>query len=140
MKKHIGSLALVSIMMVESTIAASLVVTVDNIQPHKGPIHIGVFTEADVFPIVTDDLNMVILQSKDIVTTQIFEGLEEGKRYAVAVFQDNNFSNELEKNFFGAPKEPYGFSQKMPRFRAPKFDEAAITLTDAVTNTHITLR
>lgn len=140
MKKYIWYTVLIYIVNVNPVLAASLTVTIDNIQSNNGLLHIGLFTEADVFPIVTDDLNMIIAQPEKTVMTQTFENLDKGKRYAVAVFQDSNNSNELEKNIFGAPKEPYGFSQKMPKFRAPKFDEAAITLTDAVTNIHITLR
>jgi uncharacterized protein (DUF2141 family) len=51
--------------------------------------------------------------------------------YAVSVYHDLNGNEELDKNLFGAPKEPYGFSQNyVPRFRAPRFDEVKIPLAN----------
>ena len=140
MKKHLGYLAFICIVNMNLAHADSLTITIDNIQPNKGSLHIGLFTETDTFPVVTADLNKIIVQPKEAVITQTFENLEAGNRYAVAVFQDSNNSQTLEKNIFGAPKEPYGFSQLMPKFRAPTFDESAITLTAPETNTRITLR
>ena len=140
MKKYLVFITLIYILNVNPTLAASLTVTINNIEPNNGLIHIGLFTEADAFPIVTADLNMIIIPSEKTAITQVFENLDLDDKYAIAIFQDSNNSKALEKNIFGAPKEPYGFSQKMPTFRAPTFDEAAITLTEPVTNIRITLR
>lgn len=43
-------------------------------------------------------------------------------RYGVAVYQDLNGNEELDRNALGVPTEPYGFSNN-PRIRlsAPKF-------------------
>lgn len=59
----------------------------------------------------------------------IFPDLSPG-RYAIAVYQDKNKNGKLDKNFFGMPKEPYGFSVKREssRRRAATFEEAAFTL------------
>lgn len=44
--------------------------------------------------------------------------------YAVAIFQDNNGNGKLDENMFGAPKEPFAFSNNIvPRFSAPKFEQ-----------------
>lgn len=44
--------------------------------------------------------------------------------YAFAVFQDENENQQLDKNLFGVPVEPYGFSKKpASKWRLPSFDE-----------------
>jgi uncharacterized protein (DUF2141 family) len=58
----------------------------------------------------------------------IFSNLEPG-RYALIVFHDENANGRLDKNFFGVPTEPYGFSNDAQGFLgAPSFDDAAILL------------
>lgn len=49
-------------------------------------------------------------------------------RYAVLLFLDENANEKLDKNMLGVPKEKYGFSgSEKPLFRAPRFEEAAVT-------------
>ena len=44
--------------------------------------------------------------------------------YGVAVFQDLNGNEKLDRNLFGAPTEPFGFSNNpVIRFSAPEFAE-----------------
>lgn len=44
--------------------------------------------------------------------------------WAVALTQDTNDNDLLDKNFLGIPTEPYAFSNNVrPRFAAPKFEE-----------------
>ncbi len=54
----------------------------------------------------------------------------ESGEYAVAVIQDLNENEKLDKNFLGIPKEPYGFSGKWKRGGA-SFDKALFN-TDEV--------
>lgn len=47
--------------------------------------------------------------------------------YAVAVFHDANANGRMDSNFLGMPKEGYGVSNDVrPKFRAPRFSEAAV--------------
>lgn len=49
--------------------------------------------------------------------------------YAVTLFHDVNGNHMLDKNFFGIPTEPYGFSNNArSRFGPPKFDAAKFVL------------
>lgn len=44
--------------------------------------------------------------------------------YAVAIFQDNNGNGKLDENMFGAPKEPFAFSNNIvPKFSTPDFED-----------------
>lgn len=50
-------------------------------------------------------------------------------KYAVAVYVDNNRNGKLDKNFFGVPKEMYGFSNDARgMFGPPDFTEAAFEI------------
>lgn len=42
--------------------------------------------------------------------------------YAVSTYQDLNNNGKLDRQFYGAPKEPYGFSNNIgPSFGPPKY-------------------
>lgn len=43
--------------------------------------------------------------------------------YAVSVVHDQNNNAKLDKNFFGLPKEPYGFSNNPNSLGKPSFEE-----------------
>lgn len=53
-----------------------------------------------------------------------------GKTGAIALFQDLNNNQRLDKNFIGLPVEPYGFSNN-PKllFGPPGFQKCAVDLT-----------
>ena len=54
----------------------------------------------------------------------------KGGNYAVAIIQDLDENGELNKNFLGIPKEPYGFSGKW-KSGGSSFDKALFN-TDEV--------
>ena len=57
-----------------------------------------------------------------------FDGLPPG-RYAVAVLHDENANGRLDTNALGIPQERWGISVgPAPRWRAPRFHEAAFDL------------
>ena len=54
--------------------------------------------------------------------------LPEGE-WAVAITQDLNNNNKVDKNFIGIPTEPYAFSNNIrPIMAAPGFDECKFTV------------
>lgn len=53
----------------------------------------------------------------------VIEGLSPGT-YRVRVFQDLNGNEEMDKNFMGIPREPYGFSNNVkPNMGPPDKDK-----------------
>jgi uncharacterized protein (DUF2141 family) len=66
-----------------------------------------------------------------------FAGLPPGN-YAVAVFQDRNGNGDLDRNWLGIPREPYGFSNNPssafgpPRYRQVEFQLGAEAKTVAI--------
>ena len=57
------------------------------------------------------------------INTYIITSIPQGT-YAVAIFQDLNGNGKLDENMFGAPKEPFAFSNNIvPRFSTPTFED-----------------
>jgi uncharacterized protein (DUF2141 family) len=57
-------------------------------------------------------------------------------QYAVSVYQDVNKNNKLDKNVFGAPKEPYGFSNNAKAtFSAPSLKSKLVEVKKDITIT-----
>ena len=58
-----------------------------------------------------------------------FEGVPHGQ-YAFMIYQDVNDNDEIDSNFIGYPKEPFGFSNNPPiRFGPPGFKKASFEVT-----------
>ncbi|MBC8083701.1 MAG: DUF2141 domain-containing protein [Hymenobacter sp.] len=50
--------------------------------------------------------------------------------WAVAITQDTNNNDKLDKNFVGIPTEPYAFSNNVrPKLAAPNFDECKFVVS-----------
>ena len=61
-------------------------------------------------------------------TLSIPVALAPGK-WAVALSQDLNNNDKLDKNFLGIPTEPFAFSNNVkPRLAAPRFEECKFTV------------
>jgi uncharacterized protein (DUF2141 family) len=73
-------------------------------------------------------------------TTVVVKNIPPGT-WAVLAYLDENDNGELDRNFIGMPKEPYGFSRDArSKFGPPRFEDAVIELGDAPTITNIILR
>jgi len=60
--------------------------------------------------------------------TVVFENLKPG-HYAVSTFHDENDNEKLDTNFFGIPKELYGFSNNAKgSLGPPSFDKARVKI------------
>ena len=59
---------------------------------------------------------------------QVFEAASQ-TRWAISAHQDRNGNDKLDKNAFGIPTEPYGFSNNPKRgFGPPEFDEVSFEI------------
>ena len=85
-----------------------------------GHIRAAIYTSPDAFE--QDDMLIGVTgPAKPGVTQLDINGLEPGI-YGVAVFQDLNGNEKLDRNLFGAPTEPFGFSNNpVIGFSAPEF-------------------
>lgn len=111
--------------------ADTLTVNVSGVEISKGNIRIGIFNSKDEFP-EGNRFQEVFISSKENTVQNTFK-LKPGK-YAVAVFQDENNNQKMDKNFFGIPKEKYGFSGRKV-FGKPNFYNAMIDVENYKTIT-----
>jgi uncharacterized protein (DUF2141 family) len=105
-----------------------LIIEVDNIRHIGGQSMRLAIDKRESFLVTTTPFVYAIVEVRNDKITHTFS-LPKGE-YAVSVYHDLNGNEKLDKNFFGAPIEPYGFSRNFkPFMRAPKFDEVQISLT-----------
>lgn len=104
-----------------------LTVTVKDIEVGVGKIYVALYDSPANF---LKKYAYSESASADATTKDIsFFNLREGE-YAISVIHDQNENGELDKNFFGIPKEGFGFlNGMMGRFGPPGFDQVKITWT-----------
>ena len=114
--------------------AAPLTLTVTDI-PKAGTLNIGIFDTAEGFeakdrggakrrPGLVEGIRHAVEGSAARLTIELPEG-----RYAIKLFLDLNGNGEVDTNFLGIPKEPYGFSNNAKgTLGPPSFDAAAFTI------------
>ena len=115
--------------------AGELTIEVSGITPNRGQVYVAVYDRAETFPIAGRERVSQMLAPEDQHLTVHFKDLPPGQS-AAAAFQDFNGNGKLDKNLFGIPKEPYGFSNSARGSSGPaKFAAAAITLNPNGTTT-----
>lgn len=101
-----------------------LKVAFTNIEIGKGKIYVQLLDPAEVV------LHSEITEARANASV-IFKGLAPGK-YWVRVYQDLNNNAELDMNYFGIPKEPYGFSNNIrPVFGPPDTEDLLIQVSSS---------
>ena len=133
--KLILPLSLTSLLLMSPAFAGTVTVEVRNIET-KGEMHLAIYDDADVFENDNGEkggaakgiVEGVIEEVGTGTATYSFE-LPNGT-YAIGIFVDTNYNNEMDRNFFGVPKEQYGFSNDAKgSFGPPSFKEASFTVT-----------
>ncbi len=119
-----------------------LEINITNIENGSGTIYIAILDSAEDW-LKSDseskpfrDATQAVSSTDDLVVS--IGDLPPGK-YAISLFQDLNGDAEMDTNFVGFPKEPFGFSAPMGKFGPPKFDEAAIEVSGENTSVEISL-
>ncbi|MGI2903629.1 DUF2141 domain-containing protein [Tolypothrix sp. VBCCA 56010] len=114
----------------------TLTVVVNGIKHQKGQICLGIYSNEKGFPLSTK--NVVKSACKQITGTSLkqqFTGLKPGN-YAVAVVDDQNGDRQLNRDFFGIPKEGFGISNNPTvsiTTGTPKFNKASFSLSKNTT-------
>ena len=93
-----------------------------------GSVIIGLF-EKKGFPKAGKAVFSDTIPVRDIKATYKFEAIPVGK-YAIAIYQDVNGDDKLNRDGYGRPTEPYAFSNNVfGRFGPPKFAKASFLVT-----------
>ncbi len=107
---------------------SDLKLVIKGVDDLKGSMYIAVFDNKESFPDFGKQLVDNVLPVDANTLNYTFKDLPHDD-YAVAIFHDKNNNGVLDKNAFGFPLEPYGFSRNArARFSAPPFDDAKIEL------------
>jgi uncharacterized protein (DUF2141 family) len=129
---------------VAPALADGLHITIDGLRSAKGTVLIGLYDSKASFDraIELSDkdgfLNdpqrvagVALRASAALKGGVVFENLDPG-RYAVILLHDEDGNGRLDKNFWGVPIEPYGFSNDAQGFLGPpSFKDAAFDLNGA---------
>ncbi len=105
--------------------AAPLTVQVEGAIPGQGPVLVGICAGSLDFGSCRYSQTV---QPPAAEFQVAFPDIPEGS-YAIAVFQDTNGNNNLDRDQRGLPLEPYGFSNGTGRTAPPSFEAARITVT-----------
>ncbi len=112
-------------MLTSGAVAAPLTVQVEGAVPGQGPVLVGICSGSLDFGSCRYSQNV---QPPATEFQVLFPDVVEGS-YAIAVFQDTNGNNNLDRDPRGLPLEPYGFSNGTGRTAPPSFEAARITVT-----------
>src|SRR6478609_2531226 len=100
----IGTIA--ALMLASGAEAAPLTVQVEGANPGQGSVMVGICSGSLDFSSCRYSQNV---QPPAAEFQVLFPDVSEGS-YAIAVFQDTNGNNNLDRDQRGLPLEPYGFS------------------------------
>lgn len=139
MVKYLKIIALWMVSSVAFAEQAQLEITVTNINQPDGTMFITIFKNPDNWlgEEAFRDLRFPVTSQED--STFVIEDIPPGT-YAVSIFHDLNGNLDIDTNFIGIPKEPYGFSGEVGKFGPPKFDKASVVLEAGTTQLSIELK
>ena len=105
----------------------TLLVRITNFSSMDGFVRIAVFNSEETWLGTSVFSNVLKLDDKsctDMTCEWTIEDTPYGE-YGIAIYHDENGNEELDKYFFGLPKEDYGFSNNEtipPKWKNAKFD------------------
>ncbi|MEN0005700.1 MAG: DUF2141 domain-containing protein [Bacteroidota bacterium] len=107
--------------------SGTLQLSVTNVKATEGKIMIAVFDKEANF-LTSNRFKSVAVPADKKGTIEVeIAGLPFGE-YGISIFHDENDNNELDSNFMGIPKEPYGFSNNASgTFGPPSYKKAAFS-------------
>ncbi len=100
----------------------TLTIEVSNLRDSNGNVAYALYTSEPNYE-KSEALKGGFVQAKEGKITFNIDGLIKAY-YALVIFHDENKDEEINFNFFGVPKEGFGYSNNPKiRFSEPKFDE-----------------
>ena len=113
----------------------NVVVNITNIKQVKGNLRVAFYKKGSAFP-----KEGSTTYAREVKVSQVgemslsFTDIPFGE-YAIAVFQDKNQNQKIDKNLVGYPTEPFGFSKNFkPKFSEPEFSDCNVVISPT-TNT-----
>lgn len=120
----------------------ALRVEITGITTAEGKVRCALFADPAGFP-KNDSLAVQRVEVAPTAPGSVicpFSRVADG-RYAISVSQDLNGNGRVDANLVGQPTEPWGVSNgARPRFRPPRFAEAAVDVTSDAATRSISIR
>ena len=111
--------------------SANLIVTIKGIQHKKGQVCLRIYDSESGFPLGNNsEFKSQCTKITGNSLEQKFTGLKKGT-YAIAVIDDQNENNKLDRDFFGIPEEGFGISNNPTvsiKTGTPNFKTASFSL------------
>jgi len=105
-----------------------LKVKITNIKNKDKTLYLGIYRAGDAFPEFSKFWRNLKINTTTNETTVEFD-VPYGD-YAIAVSHDLNGNGKLDKNLFGYPNEPFGFSNNYkPKLSSPDFSDCKFSFT-----------
>ncbi len=102
-------------------------------------LNISIYGIHNDFPSTNDQLKTFTFKVNSSTYTAVLKGIKYGT-YAIAMYQDENNSGQINKNMLGIPTERYGFSQNyIPKVKAPNFDNCKFEFNEKSTSINIAM-
>lgn len=111
---------------VSAASAASLTVQVTGVASNEGQVYVGLCPRSFDEKSCTEGQRQ---PAKAGTMRFTFPNVPAG-RLAIAVYHDTNGNGRLDKQIFGLPAEPYGFSNDVGRAAPPSFEGALVTVSE----------
>ena len=105
-------------------------VVVKDLKDASGMVRVGLFADEKSF--LKKPIEGKLVKALQGEVTAVFENVPSGT-YALSIIHDSNENGELDSNFFGMPKEGFGFSNDvMGTFGPPSFQKASFTISTSM--------
>ena len=106
-------------------------VVIEGVRSKKGKIVIAVFKDQEGFK-ARKPVKRIVLNKSELEENEIVFSLDIGV-YGISIFDDENGNNKMDYNFFGIPKEGFGFSNYYHEgFSKPIFDDFKFEINDQI--------
>jgi uncharacterized protein (DUF2141 family) len=139
MKKLLSTFFLLTSFWVFGIEKPIVTIKITNIKQAKGNMRVAFYKKGSGFPkegSITYAREVKVSQVGDL--TLSFTDIPFGE-YAIAVFQDKNQNQKIDKNLIGYPTEPFGFSKNFkPKFSEPEFSDCKVLISS--TNNAFTIK
>ncbi|MES2620423.1 MAG: DUF2141 domain-containing protein [Bacteroidota bacterium] len=100
-----------------------LTVNITNLESPTAPVELSIYGKGNKFPAPDGQLKKYRFTPKNGKLSAQLSNISYGE-FAIAIYQDNNNSGDIDKNALGIPKERYAFSNNFkPTIKAPSFSD-----------------
>jgi len=114
---------------------ADLTLKVRNIEEVKGQMCIAIYGSEEDYKDSENQVWSDCIPVSSSLFEFIIEGLPKGM-YMISIFHDVDSNEELNSNWIGMPKEPFGFSNDAKgKMGPPKFEDASFEIKEDMETT-----